>query len=166
MILKGIDFRFITFQNPPLGHDHFTENVLNASPSFVEICRSLDLIFVCIFEVFRRTREFFTHVEKSLLVVIFIYARYSWALSSKGSLPCHTYCDRGIRLQWSSPRTRDTQTFCRVFGSGTVTTCFLDLGVSRLGFDHPTFRGERSHPLRHRRGHWIWFHKHILWRDM
>ena len=95
-----------------------------------------------------------------------IYARYSWALSSKGSLPCHTYCDRGIRLQWSSPRTRDTQTFCRVFGSGTVTTCFLDSGVSRLGFDHPTFRGERSHPLRHRRGHWIWFHKHILWRDM
>ena len=26
---------------------------------------------------------------------IFIYARHSWALSSEGSLACHTYCDKG-----------------------------------------------------------------------
>ena len=35
-----------------------------------------------------------------------------------------------------------------------VTTCFSVLGLSRMGFEHPTFRlrGERSNPLRHRRG--------------
>ena len=31
---------------------------------------------------------------------------------------------------------------CQAFGSGAVTTCYyyLDLRVSRLGFEHPTFR--------------------------
>ena len=44
--------------------------------------------------------------------------------------------------------------YCPAFGSGAVTTCFYDLGLSRLGFDHPTFclRGQRSNPLLHRRG--------------
>ena len=34
-------------------------------------------------------------------------------------------------------------------------TCFDDLGLSRLGFEHPTFRlwCKRSNPLRHRVGH-------------
>ena len=31
---------------------------------------------------------------------------------------------------WSSPRTRNTHTCCRVFGSGAVTTCFYDIGQS------------------------------------
>ena len=31
---------------------------------------------------------------------------------------------RGIRLKWSSPRTRDTLTCCRAFGSGAAPTCF------------------------------------------
>ena len=61
---------------------------------------------------------------------------------------------RGIRLYWSSPRTRDTHTYCRASGSGAVTTCFYDLRLPRPGFKHPTFRlrGERSILLRHRRG--------------
>ena len=61
---------------------------------------------------------------------------------------------RSIRLYWSYPRTHDTQTNCQAFGRGAVTTCFYDLGLSRLGFEHPTFRlqSERSRPLRHRRG--------------
>ena len=61
---------------------------------------------------------------------------------------------RGIRLLWSSPRTRDTHTCCRAFGCGAVTTSFNDLGLSQLGFEHPTFRlrGKRSNPLRHSRG--------------
>ena len=44
--------------------------------------------------------------------------------------------------------TRDTHKLCRAFGSGAVTTCFNDLGLSRLGFEHPTIRlrGERSNP--------------------
>ena len=41
---------------------------------------------------------------------------------------------------WSSPRTRDTHTHCQAFGSWAVTTCFYDLGPSRLEFEHPTFR--------------------------
>ena len=42
---------------------------------------------------------------------------------------------------------------CWAFGSEAVTTCTYDLGLSRLGFENPTFRlrGERSSPLRHRR---------------
>ena len=45
---------------------------------------------------------------------------------------------RGIRLYWSSPRTYDTHTYCRTFGSGAVTTCFNNLDPSRLVFEHPT----------------------------
>ena len=60
---------------------------------------------------------------------------------------------RCIRLLWSSPRTRDTHTYSQVFGSGAVTTCFYDFGLSRQGFKHPTFRlgGERSNQLRQHR---------------
>ena len=69
-------------------------------------------------------------------------------LSSKGSLSCHTYCDMG------HPRTHDTHTYCQTFGSGAVTYCFYDLGLSQAGFKYPTFRlrCERSNPLRHRCG--------------
>ena len=50
--------------------------------------------------------------------------------------------------------TRDTSTYCRSFSSGAVTTCFYHLGLSRLRFEHPTFRlrGQRCNPLRHLRG--------------
>ena len=72
-------------------------------------------------------------------------SRHSWPLSREGSLACHTYCEptskydnytmtRVIRLQWSSPRTRGTHTYCLAFGSGPVTTCSNDLGRSSLGF--------------------------------
>ena len=49
---------------------------------------------------------------------------------------------------------RDTQTCCRTFGIGAFTTCFYDLCLSRLGFEHQTFRlrGERSSQLRLHRG--------------
>ena len=48
--------------------------------------------------------------------------------------------------QWSSPRSRDTCTCCRAFSSAAVTSCFYDLGLSRLGFEQPTSRmqDERS----------------------
>ena len=40
----------------------------------------------------------------------------------------------------------DTHICCQAFDSRTVTTCFYDLGLSRLGFQHPSFRmrGKRS----------------------
>ena len=42
--------------------------------------------------------------------------------------------------------------YFEAFGSGAVTTCFDDLGLSRQGFERPTFRlrGQRSNPLRHK----------------
>ena len=48
---------------------------------------------------------------------------------------------------------RVIHTYCRAFGSGAVTTCFYEQGLSRLRFEHPTFRlrGERSKRMRHRR---------------
>ena len=64
------------------------------------------------------------------------YARHTWPFISKGSSPCHTYCDTGH----PSSKNRDTYTYCRAFRSGAVTTCFYDLGQSRLGFEQPTFR--------------------------
>ena len=40
-------------------------------------------------------------------------------------------------LQWPVTLTPNAE---RWIGSGAVTTCFNDLGLSRLGFEHPTFR--------------------------
>ena len=67
-------------------------------------------------------------------------ARRSWTLGSEGSLACYTYCN----------------TYCRSFSSVAVSTCFHDLGLTRLGFEHPTFRlrCQRSNILRHRCGKW------------
>ena len=49
---------------------------------------------------------------------------------------------------------RDTHTYCRAFDTAAVSTCFYDLGLSLLKFEHQIFRlrGERSNPLRHRCG--------------
>ena len=65
----------------------------------------------------------------------------------------HLYCDKGhpfIMVIFEDP---DTHTYCRAFSSGTATTCFYELGLSRLGFEHPTFRlrGQRSNPQSQRR---------------
>ena len=85
---------------------------------------------------------------------ILTYVWHSWPLSGEGSLSCHTYCDTRHPFIMVTPRTRDTHTYCWSFGSGAVTTSFDDLGVSQLGFEHPTYRlrGEHSNLLRQRRG--------------
>ena len=65
-----------------------------------------------------------------------------------------------MRLQWSSPRTRDTHTYCWAFSSGSVTIysyLFLRLIVSvAVGIRNPYLQlaGERSNRLRHRGGAW------------
>ena len=46
--------------------------------------------FVCLFKVFRPTREFFTHIEGEELQIL-TNARHSWRLS----FSLHTYCDTG-----------------------------------------------------------------------
>ena len=66
-------------------------------------------------------------------------ARHLWPLSSEGCLACHTYCGTGIRLKWSSPRTRDTHTNYLAFGSAAVTTCFLRLRSVAAGIRTPNF---------------------------
>ena len=68
------------------------------------------------------------------------YTLHSWPLSIGSSLACHIYCDTGRPVyKWSSARTLDTHTCCRVFSSGAVTTCVYDLDLSRLGFEQVTF---------------------------
>ena len=56
--------------------------------------RAFSLVF-CVFDVYRPTREIFTHMETSSLPVKDCNARHLWPLSSEGSIACHTYCDTG-----------------------------------------------------------------------
>ena len=116
--------------------------------------------------VFRPTREFF-HSYGDVTIAceglqMLTCAWDSWPLSREGSLACHTYFDTGHPFIMFSPRTPDTHTYCRAFGSGAVTTCFYDLGLSRLGFKHPTYRLRRSHPLGHRRGTTCPVHENVI----
>ena len=63
---------------------------------------------------------------------------------------------RGGSLVEQSPGMQGDKGFIPgITGSdGSNSKRFNDLGLSRLGFEHPTFRlrGKRSNPLRHRRG--------------
>ena len=51
---------------------------------------------------------------------------------------------------WSFPRTRDTHTCCRAFGSGAVTTCFNNQGLPQPGIEH-LFK--KNNPLRNQHLH-------------
>ena len=112
-------------------------------------------LFVCL-GFFVPLEKFFTHMEISPWPV---KGCKSWhMLGTHGHWAVRVLwratftVPQGIRLKLSWPRIRDTHTYCRAFDSGAVTTCtcFHDLGLSRLGFDHPFFRlrGESSYPLR------------------
>ena len=92
----------------------------------------------------------FTDSETSPLPVK-VYA-HMWSLSIEGSLACHTYCDTGHPFIMFISEDPWHLHLHLAFGSAAVTTCFNDLGLSRLGFEHPTFRlrGKRSNLLRHR----------------
>ena len=97
------------------------------------------VLFVGVFGVYRPTRECFTHIETSTFhtgegLQILTYARHSFPLRSEVSLTCHINCDKGLQFILV------THTCCRLFGSGAVTTCFYDLGLSGLELEHPTFR--------------------------
>ena len=72
---------------------------------------------------------------------------HSWPLSSEGSIAWHTYCD----TRRSSPRTRDTLTFCQAFGSGAVTTWFLRLRSVAIGIRTPNLPTYNNFVL-------LWFH--------
>ena len=97
----------------------------------------LVLMFVCLFV------KFFSLIWRrhhyKWRISNLTYTRHSWPFEHCSPTRSVT---QGIRLQ------------CRAFGSGAVNTCFYDLCLSRLGFEHLTFRmwGERSNRLRHYRG--------------
>ena len=68
------------------------------------------------------------------------------------SVPHTPTVTRGISLLCLSPRTRDTNTYCRAFGSGAVITCFNDLGLSRPGIEPRSSACKANAlPIRHRR---------------
>ena len=56
-----------------------------------EITDRMLWLIVCLFWVFRSTREFFTHMECTCTCTV----RHSWPLSSYRTSACHTYCDAG-----------------------------------------------------------------------
>ena len=108
---------------------------------------SFILCFVC-FGVFRPTIEFLT----GDVTITGEMLNNTRPLSSEGSLTWNTYCDTWHSHIIVISEDRDTQTFCRASCSGAGISCFNDLGVSGLGFEHPIFRmrGDRSKWLRHR----------------
>ena len=122
--------------------------------------------FMCLFVVFHLTRECFTYTETSPLPMR--GCKFWHKLGTHGHwavrvLQRVTPTGTGANRNGNFPRTRVTQTYCRVFRSGGVTTWYYDLGLSQMVFEHPTFRlqGERSNPLLRRRGktcrNKIWF---------
>ena len=106
-----------------------------------------------LFEVFRPTREFFTHMETLPLPV---KGCKCWLcsppgpLSSEGSLACPTYCDTGhpfitlSNLRGPMKLTAFADRYAVELSLPVFTT-----KVYRLEF---RLRGKRSNPLRHRWG--------------
>ena len=85
---------------------------------------------VCLFSVYH-SRFFHWLGDVTGEGLQFFTNRHSWPSSSEGSLTCHTYCDTGqpfIGVISEDP-------CCRAVGSGAVTTCFDDLGLSRQGIE-------------------------------
>ena len=134
-----------------------------------------EIVFVCLF-VYLFVWSFFSSYSRIFQsfgdvtidgkgLQILTYARHLWPLSSEGSLARHTYCDTGHPIiiipeePWHSHLTPSVwQWSCHYL--------FLRLGLSRLGFEHPTFRlrGQRSNPMRHHKSLRSFFHSN-KWPD-
>ena len=85
---------------------------------------------------FHLTREFFTHLKTSpLLMNSSKFDVYSGLVTIEqwGFFKVPHLCDTGLPLLWSS-----RHTCCRAFDRETVNTSFNDLSLSHLGFIHPT----------------------------
>ena len=121
----------------------------------------LEFLFVCLFVcgLLSHSRIFLTWRHHHYRWRAANFDLCSWPLSSEGSFACHTYCDTGHPFIMII-----SEDLCHwhamPINSGGVTTCLNDLGLSRLGFKHPTFRlrGERSNLLRHSGDpdNWLW----------
>ena len=95
----------------------------------------------CLFGVFRPTRVFFTDLESSPLPVKgctfwpMLGTCELWGFFSVSHLLWHGTVVYNVHLR--GPMTLTPNAEC--FGSGAVTTCFNDLGISHLGFILFTF---------------------------
>ena len=82
------------------------------------------------------SRIFRSYIYEDLTIrdelLSYSHARGHWAV--RVLWHSNTCCDTGHPFIMSSPRTRDTHTYCRAFGSGAVSFSVFDLGLSRLGF--------------------------------
>ena len=106
------------------------------------------LLFGCFFSSFLKIFHSFgdvTITDKKLQILTYMYAQHSGPLSSEGSWTCHTYCDMGQPIIMAISKNP---------WSGAATTYFNKIGLSWLGFQHPTYslRGKHSNRLRHHRG--------------
>ena len=133
--------------------------------------KALHYMVLCLYGVYRPTREFFTHLETSPLpmrAANFDLCSALMAIAQWAFFAGHTYCDT---------RTHDSHTCCRAFGSEAFTTCFYDLGLSRSGIEPRSPAGEANAlPLRlyattaipslHVPANYKWSHSCfcILWR--
>ena len=106
--------------------------------------RQISCPFVCL--EFSVPLEIFFHSYGDVTITgeglqILTYTRHLWPLWSESSLACQTYCDTHP-FKWSCAKTSDTHAYWLALSKGAITTCacFNDLGLSRLGFEHSTFR--------------------------
>ena len=89
-------------------------------------------LFVCLFVVLVPLELFYLYGDVIITgkgLQILIYARHSWPWSSEGSYACYTYCDTGHPFIMVISDDPWHHTFCWVFGSAAVTTCFYDLDL-------------------------------------
>ena len=99
--------------------------------------------FVCLFVFFVPLENFsliWRHTIAGEGLHILTYARHSWTLSSEGSLACNTYCDIGAFVYNGHLR----GPFILTPVAERLAVDLNDVGLSRLEFENPTFRGECS----------------------
>ena len=104
-------------------------------------------LFVCLLQFSFHLRIF--HSYGNITIISKgqqILTLHSWSMRSKGCIQCSLHCDMEHPFIMSSPRTRDTDTICRVCSGWSPTTYFKD---SLPGFEHPNvhIRGERSNRM-------------------
>ena len=118
-----------------------------------KLSKNMCLTYVCLFVIFVPLENFSLIWRRhhcrwsaanfdlcSALMVIEQWGFYSVSyLLWHGASVCNGYLRGPVTL-----------THCRAFDSEALITCFYDLGLSLLGFEHPTFRlqDERSNRLR------------------
>ena len=127
-----------------------TGHYLTSYPTNLNKLQLMQQIQVCLFGVFRPTREFTLITGERLQTETW----QSWPLNSEGSLTCHTYCDTG------HPTTLATVAELQAEELDRIPLLPLCLRLEDLG--NPTFsmRGEQSYRLCHL-GHLL-FKKQLL----